>query len=174
MPLSTALCGARARGVQLVGRYPAVLHPNISHQLAFPPLPINSTPIMSPMQSSADRGLRRARLRGLESLAKERHELVHGQAITAVRGRPRRGSRLRCGIRGGRRARRRSAAIPSIGGEGCGSAAAGGAGRASAAGAGALPRPGWRGVSGVEGSPRPALRRARGAPRRPPERLRAT
>ena len=126
-------------GVRLVGRYPAVLHPNISHRLAFPPLPINSTPIMSPMQSSADRRLRRARLRGLDSLAKERHELVHGQAIAAVRGRPRRGSRLRRGIRGGRRARRRSAAIPSIGGEGCGSAAAGGAGRASAAGAGALP-----------------------------------
>ena len=74
---------------------------------------------MSLMQFSADRGLLRARLRELESLAEEQHELVHGQPAAAVRGRP----------------PRRSAAIPSIGGEGCGSAAAGGA---SAAGAGAL------------------------------------
>ena len=61
------------------------------------------------------------------------------EAAAAVRGRPRLGSQLCRGIRGRRRARRRSAAIPSIGGESCGSAAAGGAGRASAAGAGALP-----------------------------------
>ena len=88
-------------GVRLVGRYPAVLHPNISHRPA----------------------LLRARLRELESLAEEQHELVHGQPAAAVRGRP----------------PRRSAAIPSIGGEGCCSASAGDAGRASAAGAVALP-----------------------------------
>jgi hypothetical protein len=87
--------GDDSSGHCLVGREPAVLHPEIRHWRAVLPAPKERAAI----QATVDRGLLISRLRDLERRPEERPELVQGQfAAAAVWGlRRRRGRRLRPG-----------------------------------------------------------------------------